>query len=121
MPKKEITKQSKIITIIAILIPILFIGAIIFNYSYSINPDKVVLDKVEISNIVINTHDGITEYSANVLATQDININYILIEIDGEELIGYVGKELSNGHTTKINATIDKELSNISNIVYTIK
>lgn len=125
MPKKEIkdyTKQSKIITIISIIIPLLIIGILVFNYSYSSNiQSKVVLDGLELSDISLENNNGTTKYTATVTATKDINVNYINITINDDTLIGYIGKTLVNGDTTKISATIDKEISDISNINYEIK
>ena len=119
---------KKYLPIIAIVIPIIIIGILIFKPTYSIKPsvlDDITIGKVKISDITLEENKGTTTYNATVTALDDVEINYIEIELTGGNedvtLIGYVGKSLNKGDKSTINASTDADVIDATAIGYEIK
>ena len=119
---------KKYLPIIAIVIPIIIIGILIFKPTYSIKPsvlDDITIGKVKISDITLEENKGTTTYNATVTALDDVEINYIEIELTGGNedvtLIGYVGKSLNKGDKSIINASTDADVIDATAIGYEIK
>lgn len=121
-------KYKKYLPIVAIIIPIIIIGILIFKPTYSIKPsvlDDITIGNVKISDITLEENKGTVTYNATVTALDDIDVNYIEIELTGGDedvtLIGYVGKSLNKGDKSIINASTDADVIDSTTIGYEIK
>lgn len=117
-------KKYKIISIIGLIIAL---GIIFFKPTYSINDllTSKIVDGIEINNINIDTKEDISTYTATIKALEEKEINYIEIEVSNKKekytLIGYIGKTLKENEETIITASIDYDISNMTDINYQIK
>lgn len=127
---KIFLSKYKIPTIIVgcfLLVGIIFlIGRSIANPNSGYLRNQVV-DGLSFENANIVSENGITTFTAevynesgNVYTLQNISIN-LTSESNGViTLIGYIGEELEKDQGKYIQASIDEELKDISNIEYVI-
>ena len=119
---------KKYLPIIAIVAIVIILCVVIFRPSYSVKSsilsDKTI-DGLKITNITLEENNDGTTYQAKVTATEDIEVNYIEIDLTGGTedvtLIGYIGKSLKKNESSIINASTDAKIIDSTNIEYTIK
>lgn len=86
------------------------------------------IDRLSFKNVNLVYEDGISKYTVEVENTLDTEyslktINITLRNSTGDEietLIGYIGNHLSKGERKLLDISIDKELTDIVSIEYTI-
>ena len=122
-------KYKKYLPIIAIIIPVIILGILIFKPTYSIKNDvlaDITLKDIKITDITLEENKGTTTYNATIEALDDdVEVNYIQIELTGGNedvtLIGYVGKTLNKGDKSIINASTDADIIDSTKVTYEIK
>ena len=126
----RLNKNAKM-GIIGVFILIIGIFLVVVGNSIA-TPDSTVLRDQEVDNLgfknaSVEYVNKISTYEVDVTNNLDItyNLKYVNIKIttdDNEEynLIGYIGEKLESNETRKITASIDKDITNIIGIEYTI-
>ena len=125
--------RDKNIQMFIIGISILVVGIIFVIIGNSIaTSDSTVLRNQEVDNLLFENasleyENNISTYTVDVTNKQDniYNLKYINIKIKDEEnneytLIGYIGDYLNSNETRKITASIDKDITDITSITYSI-
>ena len=125
--------RGKNIQMFIIGISILVVGIIFVIIGNSIaTSDSTVLRNQEVDNLLFENasleyENNISTYTVDVTNKQDniYNLKYINIKIKDEEnneytLIGYIGDYLNSNETRKITASIDKDITDITSITYSI-
>ena len=125
--------RGKNIQMFIIGISILVVGIIFAIIGNSIaTSDSTVLRNQEVDNLLFENasleyENNISTYTVDVTNKQDniYNLKYINIKIKDEEnneytLIGYIGDYLNSNETRKITASIDKDITDITSITYSI-
>ena len=125
--------RGKNIQMFTIGISILVVGIIFAIIGNSIaTSDSTVLRNQEVDNLLFENasleyENNISTYTVDVTNKQDniYNLKYINIKIKNEEnneytLIGYIGDYLNSNETRKITASIDKDITDITSITYSI-
>ncbi len=89
-------------------------------------PNQVV-EGLSFENANLKTEDGITTFTAeivnesgNIITLKTININIKNASDEIITLIGYVGEQLETNESKLITASIDKEITDASQVEYTI-
>ncbi len=102
------------------------IGKSIATEDSTILRDQTV-DNLDFKNAKLEFKNNVSTYTVDVTNTLDIsyNLKYINIELSNDDktyiLIGYIGESLSKGETRKLTASIDKDITNITGIYYSIQ
>ena len=108
---------------------IITVGIIGFSLA---NTESGLLDKQEVEGLVfdkgnLEINTDMTRYTVQVknsnkeeYSLKTISVNFIDNSGNEEELIGYIGETIKAGETKLLDVSIDKELKNTINIVYSI-
>ena len=126
----RLNKNTKMF-IIGTLILVVGIFLVVVGNSIA-TPDSTILRNQEVDNLKLENAsleyvNKISTYEVDVTNTLDTtyNLKYINIKLTTDDnieynLIGYIGESLESKETRKITASIDKDITNIIDIEYTI-
>ena len=121
--------NKKNIGILVLLIVVTGVILIIVGKSIA-TKDSSVLREQEVENLVfkeaeIKYENGISKLEVEVENKgEDLNLKYIDIKVEKENenirLIGYIGDSIKSKETKLIEASVDQDITDITNITYTI-
>lgn len=127
---KSFSQKKKILGGAACFLLAIFLIGLGISYS---DPNSSYLSDQEVDGLSFKNanlvyEDGISKYTVEVENTLDTEyslktINVVLRNSTGDEietLIGYIGEKLSKGERKLLDISIDKELTDIVSIEYTI-
>ena len=129
----KLTKNQKIIGIITI---VLFVGVIAFQIIKGTRATddpgflkNQTVENLEFSNASLNYENNVSTFSVEVMNTlegDDYNLSTIEIifkDSEGnkiENLLGYIGNTIESKEVKVLEASVDKEITNVSSIEYVI-
>ena len=121
--------NKKNIGILVLLIVITGVILVIIGNSIATNESSVLREQ-EVESLVfkeaeIKYENGISKLEVEVENKgEDISLKYIDIKVEKENenirLIGYIGDSIRSNETKLIEASVDKDITDITNITYTI-
>ena len=121
--------NKKNIGILVLLIVVTGVILVIVGKSIATNESSVLREQ-EVENLVfkeaeIKYENGISKLEVEVENKgEDLNLKYIDIKVEKENenirLIGYIGEGIKSNETKLIEASVDKDITDITNITYTI-
>ena len=121
--------NKKNIGILVLLIVITGVILVIIGNSIATNESSVLREQ-EVESLVfkeaeIKYENGISKLEVEVENKgEDISLKYIDIKVEKENenirLIGYIGEGIKSNETKLIEASVDKDITDITNITYTI-
>ena len=122
--------NKKNIGILVLLIVITGVILVIIGNSIATNESSALreqeVDGLVFKNANIEYTEGITTFTVEVENTlDDMNLKYININFKDENdnstrLIGYIGEGIKSKETKLIKASIDKDITNSIDIIYSI-
>lgn len=112
---------------LALIVLIGFVVIVQKSFSYDAGLlEDVTINNLKITNINIDTNNGITKYTAKVLANESSKVSYIKMDLKDENneivvtLIGYIGKTLNQDETFDIEANTDANIDSVKRIEYSV-
>lgn len=135
MKKNELNKITRNQKIVGILTIFLFLGVIGFQMikgSFATADENYLksqtVENLEFGEAVLDYENGLSTYTVEVKNTLDDDytlktINIIFKDSEGKEienLLGYIGDTLKGKEVKILEASVDKEITNISSIEYVI-
>ena len=121
--------NKKNIGILVLLIVITGVILVIIGNSIA-TEESSVLREQEVENLVfkeaeVKYENGISKLEVEVENKgEDLNLKYIDIKVEKENenirLIGYIGDSIKSKETKLIEASVDQDITDITNITYTI-
>ena len=130
---KEIFKSEKIKTPLALFSLVIITGVLLIAAGKSLgDPNSTILRDQEVDGLVfknatIEYENEITTFTVEVENTGSVlNLRYINIDFKDENnsstrLIGYIGDSIESNETNLITASVDKNITNSTDIVYSIE